>query len=301
MGARGALAYDEFAILSSLAGSESCTNNGAHGAVLANLERRGFVSQGAVTDRGLEALEPYRVQRAIVMAAGFGSRMVPVTYRTPKPLVRVNGKRIIDGVLDALVDAGISEIYLVRGYLAEQFDQLLVDYPMLTFIENPHYDAANNISSIVAARDYLQNAYVCEADLVLKNSSLISPYQYWSNYLGAPVDATDDWCFKTSDGIITDLLVGSRDCHHMYGISYWTSEDGIRLGSDAEALYNQPGGSDRYWDEVALRAFSEHYTVHVRECAFDDVVEIDTFEELVQVDPSYATYDGQDDGAQAGE
>ena len=95
----------------------------------------GYCEDGVVTEKGLEALEPYRVKRAVIMAAGFGSRLVPVTLNTPKPLVRVNGKRIIDSLLDAIVGVGIEEIYIVRGYLAEQFDQLLIKYPMMKLIE----------------------------------------------------------------------------------------------------------------------------------------------------------------------
>ena len=88
----------------------------------------------------MSALEPYRAKRAIFIAAGFGSRMVPITFNTPKPLVRVHGQRIIDGLIDACLEAGINEIYIVRGYLAEQFDQLLYKYPMIRFLENPVYN-----------------------------------------------------------------------------------------------------------------------------------------------------------------
>ena len=96
-----------------------------------------YISDGKITEAGIAALEPYRVKRAVFMAAGFGSRLVPITLNTPKPLVRVKGKRIIDSLLDAVVAAGIEEIYLVRGYLWEQFDQLLYKYPNIKFIENP--------------------------------------------------------------------------------------------------------------------------------------------------------------------
>ena len=82
----------------------------------------GYVKDGAITNRGIDALEPYRAKRAIFIAAGFGSRLVPLTFNTPKPLVRVHGKRMIDTLIDACLEAGINEIYIVRGYLSEQFD-----------------------------------------------------------------------------------------------------------------------------------------------------------------------------------
>ena len=99
--------------------------------VLKELAELGCIEDGLITEKGIVSLEPYRVKRAVIIAAGFGSRMVPITLNTPKPLVRVHGKRIIDGLLDAVVAAGIEEIVLVRGYLAEQFDQLLYKYPMI--------------------------------------------------------------------------------------------------------------------------------------------------------------------------
>ena len=97
-----------------------------------DLSADGLVQDRRITARGLEALEPYQVKRAVFLAAGFGSRLLPVTLNTPKPLVRVKGKRIIDGLLDEVISLGVEEIYIVRGYLGEQFDQLLAvsDHPV---------------------------------------------------------------------------------------------------------------------------------------------------------------------------
>lgn len=247
----------------------------------------GFVSDGTVTDEGIVAMEPYRVKRALFIAAGFGSRLVPITLNTPKPLVRVNGTRMIDTLLDAVVAAGIEEIYIVRGYLGEQFDQLLYKYPNIKFIENPFYNEANNISSAFLVRHLMQNAYVLEADLVLSNPKLITKYQYTSNYLGVPTDYTDDWCFETKNKVITKVKIGGNDCHHMFGISYWNAEAGIKLNDDIKKVYEMPGGKERYWDQVPLEYCLDNHTVEVRECTFDDIVEIDSFADLKRLDPIY--------------
>ena len=184
------------------------------------LVAEGYLDDGSITKQGLAALEPYRVKRAIFIAAGFGSRLVPITLNTPKPLVRINGKRIIDGLIDACLEAGINEIYIVRGYLAEQFDQLLYKYPMIKFLENPLYNEANNISSAVCARHMLSNAYVFEADLLISNPKIITKYHYSSDFLAIKKDRSDDWCFEVKDGIITEQKVGGLDCWQMVGISY---------------------------------------------------------------------------------
>lgn len=269
--------------LSSATGISLATVN----TTLSALINEGLCTKNCITEKGLAELEPYRVKRAIILAAGFGSRLVPVTLNTPKPLVRVNGVRIIDTLLDAIVAAGIEEIYLVRGYLSEQFDQLLYKYPNIKFIENPYYNESNNISSIVCAREYLSNAYICEADLLVKNPKIITKYQYSSNYLGVPVDVTDDWCLMTKNGYVSKLSIGGTNCNHLYGISYWTEEDGQKLSEDIQTVYNSPGGKERYWDQVALEVFLKNYKVAVRKCTFNDITEIDTYKELCSIDSVY--------------
>lgn len=247
----------------------------------------GFVRDGAITNDGVNALEPYRAKRAVFIAAGFGSRLVPITFNTPKPLVRVHGNRIIDSLIDACLLAGINEIYIVRGYLAEQFDQLLYKYPMIRFLENPVYNEANNISSAMVARYMLSNAYVFEADLLISNPSIIKKYHYTSDFLAIKKDRTDDWCFTVKDGVITEEKVGGLDCWQMVGISYWNEADGHKLSNDILETYHQPGGKERYWEQVPLVFCKDHYRVEVRPCLDEDIVEIDTFRELKAIDKTY--------------
>ncbi len=260
---------------------------GAVNKAVTELTESGLLDENGVSEKGIAELEPYRVKRAIFIAAGFGSRLVPITLNTPKPLVRVKGKRIIESLLDAVVAAGIEEIHIVRGYLAEQFDQLLYKYPNIKFIENPAYNEANNISSVMCARYLLQNAYVFEADLLLYNPELITKYQYSTNYLGVPVDVTDDWCFTSKGDYITGLSVGGTNCYHMFGISYWSAEDGAKLAGHIEQVYNSPGGKERYWDQAAFDYHLSDYKIMIRECSFEDIVEIDTYKELKKLDKTY--------------
>lgn len=249
----------------------------------------GLVSNGKITAEGFAAMEPYRVKRAVFIAAGFGSRLVPITLNTPKPLVRVHGKRIIDGLIDACIEVGIEEIYIVRGYLAEQFDQLKYKYPDIKFIENPCYNEANNISSALAARRLLSNAYVFEADLLMYNPKILKKYHYRSDFLGFKTQRTDDWCFEVKNGVITREKVGGEgdDIWQMVGISYWNEEDGRKLASDISDVFAEPGGRERYWEQVPLVYRKEHYCVELTECMPEDVIEIDTFRELKAIDETY--------------
>ena len=260
---------------------------GTINAVIKQLSSDGLVNQGRITPAGLNALEPYRAKRAVFIAAGFGTRLVPITFNTPKPLVRVHGNRIIDSLIDACLQAGINEIYIVRGYLAEQFDQLLYKYPMIRFLENPVYNEANNISSALVARYMLSNAYVFEADLLLSNPGIIQKYHYTSDFLAIKKDRTDDWCFTVKDGVIVEQKLGGLDCWQMVGISYWNDADGHKLSQDIADVYGMPGGKERYWEQVPLVYRKEHYSVEVRECHDEDIVEIDTFRELKAIDKTY--------------
>lgn len=270
--------------------SEMCSLSlGSVNSTIQALVEKGYIdNNNAITESGVEALEPFRVKRAIFIAAGFGSRLAPLTINSPKPLIRVNGVRMIDTLLDAVLAAGIEEIIIVRGYLKEQFDQLLYKYPMIKFVDNPDFNEANNISSAMKVRHLLQNAYVLEADLVLSNPNLITKYQYTSNYLGVKTDITDDWCFQTNKSkVITKLLVGGRNVYHMFGISYWNAEDGEKLSEDIKSTYELPGGKERYWDQVALEYCKKNYRVEVRDCTFDDIIEIDSYSDLKKIDPHY--------------
>ena len=257
--------------------------------VLKELSELGYVENTAITNSGVEALEPYRAKRAIFIAAGFGSRLVPITFNTPKPLVRVHGKRIIDTLLDACLEAGINEIYIVRGYLGELFDQLLYKYPMIKFLENPVYNEANNISSSLIARYMLSNAYVFEADLVISNPKIIKKYHYTSDFLGIKKERSDDWCFRVKDGVIVEQMVGGAgdDIWQMVGVSYWNEADGHKLSQDIPEVYQSPGGKERYWEQVPLVYKKEHYNVEIMECHEEDIVEIDTFSELKAIDKTY--------------
>lgn len=270
---------------------EKITNHslGTINRVIKELSEAGFVSNGNITNSGLNALEPYRAKRAIFIAAGFGSRLVPITFNTPKPLVRVHGVRIIDRLIDACLESGINEIYIVRGYLAELFDQLLYKYPMIKFLENSVYNEANNISSSLVARHLLSNAYVFEADLLISNPKIIKKYHYTSDFLAIKTDRTDDWCFRVKDGIIVEEKVGGQgnDIWQMVGISYWNEMDGNRLSQDILDVYSSPGGKERYWEQVPLVYRKEHYKVEVTSCQANDIVEIDTFKELKAIDKTY--------------
>ena len=256
--------------------------------VLNELKEAGLVdSSFQVTEEGMNCLEQYRAKRVIFLAAGFGSRLRPATINVPKPMVRVKGNPIICSAIDAALQAGIEEIYIVRGYLGECFQQLLEKYPQVRLIDNPDYETANNVSSAMQVRHLMQNAYVMEADLLINNPAVFKKYHYTSNCLGVPVDKTDDWCVLSENGIAKQLVKGGENCHHLFSIYYMSSEDGAMLPAHLEEMYQSEGGRDLFWDIAPMNRYIEHYHIEVRKCCFEDISEIDTYKELQMLDSDY--------------
>lgn len=246
-------------------------------------------NQISITRNGYEVLEPYRVKKAVILAAGFGSRMMPATADRPKPMVKVNGKSIISTLLDAFVRVGINDITIVRGYKKEKMDELISDYPFIKFIDNLEYDKYNNISSAVLVQnDFTAGSYLCEADLYITNPDIITKYQYSSNILGSWSFETDDWSFKMDDkGHIQNYQKGNTFCWQYYGISYWTADDCARLNKDWKAVFATNEGKDVFWEQIPLQLKKNDYHVAIRPCKKQDIMEIDNYYELQQLDPSY--------------
>ena len=233
--------------------------------------------------------ETHTVRRAIIMAAGIGQRMRPLTLATPKPLIRVNGRRMIDTVTDALLANGISEIHVVTGHLKEQFAAWAAERPEVHLIENPWYAESNNISSLYAAREFLGDCMILDGDQVIHNPSVLDPCFERSGYNAVwTEEQTDEWLLDVSGGIIRSCSrTGGARGWRLYSISRWTEEDGKRLRKHLETEFER-GNRQIYWDDVAMFCYPEAYRLGIREMKQEDVTEIDSLEELKAVDPGYS-------------
>lgn len=231
----------------------------------------------------------HKVERAIIMAAGLGNRMHPITLTTPKPLVKVNGVRMIDTVIQGLHQNGIHEIYVVVGYLKEQFVELEKEYPGLTLLENPYFDTCNNISSLYVARDHIENAIILDGDQIIYNPAILSPEFERSGYNSVWTDeVTDEWLQTVKNGIVTSCSrTGGKGGWQLYSISRWTAEDGKKLKHHLKEEFEQKKNRQIYWDDVAMFCHSEDYQLGIWPMSAEDVIEVDTLFELATLDKCY--------------
>lgn len=231
------------------------------------------------------------VTRAIIIAAGEGKRLRPVTETTPKPLIKVNGVRIIDTIIKALKENGIHEIYIVVGYKKEQFYKVYQDDSDIRILENPYYKEGNNITSMYVARQYLQDAAVIEGDILVRNEAVFSAGISESCYCGKWFKKAPEWAVKTDKGhIISCCIEGADNASRIWGISMWTKKDGIELSEMIRQQFEEKKDWSLYWDEIALMRNPGRFCIGIRNIEEEDLIEIDTVTELAEIDHSYQAY-----------
>ncbi|MCR4557255.1 MAG: phosphocholine cytidylyltransferase family protein [Saccharofermentans sp.] len=242
------------------------------------------------------AEETHIVRRAIIMAAGMGNRMHPLTFTTPKPLITVNGVRMIDSIIDGLIANGIEDINIVTGYLADKFEVLLSKYPGIKLINNPYYDKYNNISSLYVAKELLDtDVIITDADQIIYNNGILAPVFEKSGYNATEVTApTDEWVMTVKDGIVTSCSrTGGNEGWQLYSVSRWSREDALKLKGFLELEFEKNERRDVYWDDIPMFLHADDFRLGIRIMNKEDILEIDSLEELQEIDSSYLNIKGE--------
>lgn len=230
----------------------------------------------------------YKVDNAVIMAAGTSSRFAPLSYEKPKALIEVRGEVLIERQIRQLREAGISDIYIVTGYKSEDFQYLTEKYGVI-LRHNASYNTRNNHSSIYQVRDILKNSYICSAD----NYFTVNPFTLEvedSYYSALYADGeTKEWCMKVDeDDYITDVSVGGENSWYMLGHVFWNKEYSERFVRILEAEYDNPETIDKLWEDIYLDHIDE-LKMKINRYGEDEIYEFDTLDELREFDDSYVS------------
>ncbi|KEI12090.1 CTP:phosphocholine cytidylyltransferase [Clostridium novyi B str. ATCC 27606] len=226
--------------------------------------------------------------RAIILAAGKGTRLRPLTENTPKPLVKVNGKPIIERQIECLIEKGIREIIIVTGYLAEKFNyiQQKYDYINIKLIHNKKYDEFNNIYTMYLVRGYLKDCYVLDGDVYI-NKNFIKSNIDKSTYFGAyRNNFHNEWAIYYKVNKVININIESATNEQkviLSGVSYWSTEDGKIINHILEKTLKKNMWSNLYWDNI-VKDNLDKIDVYLYKINNDDCFEIDSLKDLKKVE-----------------
>ncbi len=239
-----------------------------------------------LTDLGLTWLEQFKVDNAIILAAGFGARFVPFTYETPKGLLKVKGVPMIERQIEQLLAVDVTNIIVVVGYMAEKFEYLIDKYGV-TLVYNPEYASKNNYASLYCVREYLANSYVLVADDWIEES-IFNTYEpdSWICCIYHEGE-TEDWRVLVGPhDVITRMDIGGVDDWIMVGPAFFTREYSEKYVPLLEKYYESPGTADYYWENIIRKNIKE-LPIHINRQSRKNVYEFECMDDLRAYDPNY--------------
>ncbi len=240
----------------------------------------------ALTDAGEAALMPYRVDNAVIMAAGMSTRFAPLSYEKPKGLLRVRGEVLIERQIRQLKEAGITDITVVVGYMKEQFFYLEEKFGVRLVINEDYY-RYNNPSSLVRVTDRLKNTYICSSDDYFVDN-VFEPYVYRGYYAAVYAPGpTEEYCLSCDPhGRIKGVTIGGENAWTMLGHVYFDRSFSERFTEILKREYDQPQTKEQLWENLYMRHLKE-LTLFIRKYDRERVLEFDSLDELRDFDPEY--------------
>ena len=245
---------------------------------LRSLTETGYVrADGTLTQNGQALLAENRPRRAVILAAGFGMRMVPINTETPKGLLQVHGERLMDRLIRQLHQALIRDIRVVVGFLKEQYEYLIDEFGV-ELVVNPDYARKNNLHTVDRVRSALSDCYVVPCDLYCTENPFRA-HEFYSWYMVSEAPAPDSTVRVNRKQA---LIPVSENGNRMIGICYLTADDGRKVSEKVHALCLDSRMDGAFWEE-ALYAEGKMLPA-ARVVPEGQVVEINTYEQLRELD-----------------
>lgn len=247
---------------------------------LQELTSAGYLDENrALTEKAKAVFADRKPKNAVILAAGFGMRMVPINMESPKALVEVKGQRLIDRLIGQLQEAGITDITVVVGFMKEKFEYLIDTYGVKLAV-NPDYAGKNNLHSLLRAKKKLDNTYIVPCDIWCKENPFRAQELY-SWYM--VTDSTDpDSTVRVNRKLELTPAGENTPGNQMIGISYLLRNTSAALVQELDRLVATEEGDDAFWEDAL---FSKNApAIDAKVVCRDDAVEINTYEQLRELD-----------------
>ncbi len=287
---------EEFYVLSNLyngnAGRARCTadielTKAINSDAYASLEKEGLISNSSLTEAGLKALEPYKVENAVILAAGASTRCIPLSLELPKGLFEVKGEKLIDRQIQQLKEAGINDITVVLGYKKEQFYYLEEKFGV-KFIINDAFNIRNNIESLYLARKELKNTYVCVSDsYFVENPFNQHEFRTFNAGVSTSEPSNEMYVDLDSNGRIIAMEEGRNQGQVLLGHSFWSKEFSEGFIALAEADREVGKYHSQFWEWLVKDYLDTLPPMYFKEYVANNIFEFDYFEELRKFDTHY--------------
>ncbi len=255
---------------------------------LGEFQKNGWINDEGISEKGMEALLPYKVDNAVIMAAGMSTRFVPISLEKPKGLLIVKNEVLIERQIEQLQEAGINEIIIVLGYKKEAFFYLEDKFDGIKIIINPDYNTKNNTHTLYLAQKYIRNTYICSSDDYFEENPF-EEYVYQAYYASVHVhEKTNEWyMIPDSKGNISKIQKSGEDGFIMLGHVYWDRY----FSSGMISLLNEDHGVGNYdgtlWEQILTEHVKDLPPMAIKEYPLDVIFEFDSLDELRKFDSNY--------------
>ncbi len=258
---------------------------------LRDFTEKGWINAEGITEKGLDALLTYKVDNAVIMAAGMSTRFVPLSLEKPKGLLVVKNEVLIERQIEQLQEAGIHDIVIVLGYKKEAFFYLESKFDGLKFIINPEYNTKNNTHTLYLARNYIRNTFICSSDDYFEENPF-EAYVYRSYYAAEHVtEKTNEWyMIPDAKGNIARVKKSGTEGDIMLGHVYWDHEFSaamIKLLNDDNEVGNYDAA---LWEQILMENVKSLPPMEIKVYPPGVIFEFDSLEELRVFDSNYVNH-----------